>query len=505
MISAHAIVRHRTGAPDAKTACDALGAQTLFETGDIADDAHRRSVLVVDVAAEVEVRGSHARVTARSHQGRSVVAEMARSLGSFVVDFSAESLHLVFPRTSHETDDDRQKAPSPLDAIRALVTATVTGDVGPFAVLAPVLLAYDLVDAFEELPSARADAHGVPDAIALLAETCVVIDATARTTKVLATAFGSDESVLHDAVQRLSRVESILEGVGPTPAAPATPKTVASAVDLDDLAFASMVARLKEHVRDGDVFQVVPSRTFSAPCSDAASAYARLTLHNPSPYQFRFRHRGIEVFGSSPEAAVRVTSDRMVEIHPIAGTRGRGGCDDEDDRMEAELRLSDKELAEHMMLVDVARNDIARVSVSGSRRVARLLRTDRYQHVMHLVSVVVGQLRPELHALQAYASCANMGTLVGAPKLRAAQLLRRYEVDKRGFYGGAVGWVSHDGTLESAIVIRSALVKDGVAYVRAGAGVVADSDPASEALETRRKARAVLAALGVEKVETCVL
>ena len=202
---------------------------------------------------------------------------------------------------------------------------------------------------------------------------------------------------------------------------------------------------------------------------------------------------------------MRVT-DGIVEIRPIAGTalRGRnadGTIDlDLDGRREAALRLDEKELAEHMMLVDLARNDVARVALPGTRYVSRLLTVDRYVHVMHLVSYVQGALDRGLDALHAYVSAMNMGTLVGAPKIEAAGLIRRLEPTKRGPYGGAVGYLKVNGDMDTAIIIRSATVHDGIAHVRAGAGVVHDSVPESEALETRRKARAVLESLGCRRV-----
>jgi anthranilate synthase component 1 len=211
------------------------------------------------------------------------------------------------------------------------------------------------------------------------------------------------------------------------------------------------------------------------------------------------------LLGASPETAVRVEgTPRTVTLRPIAGTapRGRhpdGSLDpDLDARLQAALLTDAKELAEHMMLVDLARNDVARVSRPGTRRVRELLTVDRYQHVMHLVSEVEGVLADGHDALHAYAATLNMGTLVGAPKIRAAELLREREADKRGPYGGAVGYLTHDGEMDTAIVIRSALVQDGVAYVRAGAGVVLDSDPSAEARETTRKAAAVLGAIAPE-------
>jgi anthranilate synthase component 1 len=250
------------------------------------------------------------------------------------------------------------------------------------------------------------------------------------------------------------------------------------------------------------VFQIVPSRTFSLPCPDPLRAYAALRALNPSPYMFFVRGEQGTLFGASPETALAVRgTPRRVTISPIAGTRRRGidreGAidDDLDARIEAELRLDEKEVAEHMMLVDLARNDVARVSQPGSRRVDALLDVVRYSHVMHLVSLVSGELRPQLDALHAYVATMNMGTLVGAPKLEAAALLRRHEATRRGPYGGAVGYITAGGEMDTCIVIRSAVVKDGLGHVRAGAGVVYDSDPRLEADETRRKAEAVLVAL----------
>jgi anthranilate synthase component 1 len=190
-----------------------------------------------------------------------------------------------------------------------------------------------------------------------------------------------------------------------------------------------------------------------------------------------------------------------VEVRPIAGTRQRGRTEDEDDRLEAEMRLDTKEIAEHMMLVDLARNDVARISVPGTRRVERLLTVERYARVMHLVSSVTGKLASGFDALDALAACLNVGTLTGAPKIRATELLRQVERFKRGPYGGAIGWINAAGSMETSVVIRSALIRDGAAYVRAGAGVVHDSDPQSEADETRRKASALLSILAAVNAE----
>lgn len=498
MIRAHALTKHRALAVDPKALFRATGGAVLFETGDQANHGPRRSILVPHVAVRLEIRGPRVRLTAVSVQGRAVVAELARALAASVVEASPTTVELEFPRAEAEDDEARLRLPTPLDAVRALVSASVEGEPGPFAVFAAVLFTYDLVDVFEVLPPPDSDPHLQPDAVVLLAESVIVVDARTGTVRLFATAFGDDPTAIPDAARRLAALEASIDALPDAKAPPRVPEVRVSA-DLDDAAYAARVVRLKEHITAGDVFQIVLSRTFSAPCVDVPAAYARLAASNPSPYQFLWSDAGTFVFGASPEAAVRVTREEgslRLHLHPIAGTRPRGASPDEDDRIEAELRLSEKEVAEHMMLVDLARNDVARVSVPGTRRLTRLLTTERYSHVMHLVSEVTGTLRPGLDALHAYAACANMGTLVGAPKVRAAELLRAHELGKRGIYGGAIGWLSHDGTFDSAIVIRSAFVRDGVAYVRAGAGIVDGSDPAAETDETRKKAQAVLRALG---------
>jgi anthranilate synthase component 1 len=317
------------------------------------------------------------------------------------------------------------------------------------------------------------------------------------------------EASYHDAVRAIEMLAGAVQDgqaggrAGPPAGPPVHPSLHPPVqVDLDDAAYAGLVSDLQRHIVAGDVFQIVPSRTFTLACPDPFTAYRRLREANPSPYMFFVRGPESVLLGASPETAVKVTgAPRTVALRPIAGTaaRGRqadGAIDHElDARLQAALLTDAKELAEHMMLVDLARNDVARVSRPGTRRVRKLLTVDRYQHVMHLVSEVEGELAEGHDALHAYAATLNMGTLVGAPKIRAAELLREREADKRGPYGGAVGYLTHDGEMDTAIVIRSALVQGEVAYVRAGAGVVLDSDPASEAVETTRKAAAVLEAI----------
>ena len=273
-------------------------------------------------------------------------------------------------------------------------------------------------------------------------------------------------------------------------------------VDLPDEVFCDIVEQLKENIRKGDIFQVVPSRTFAVKCPSTMAAYRQLKKANPSPYMFVLNDEQFTIFGASPESSVKYTTEtNEVEMYPIAGTRKRGfkpnGAIDPDldGRIELFMRNDKKEVAEHLMLVDLARNDLARISQPGTRYVKDLLKVDRYSQVMHLVSHVVGQLRPDLDAIHAYQACMNMGTLTGAPKIRATELIRGVEKKRRGSYGGAIGWISGSGDMDTCIVIRSAFVKNSVAYVQAGAGIVYDSVPQSEADETFNKAKAVLSAI----------
>lgn len=237
-------------------------------------------------------------------------------------------------------------------------------------------------------------------------------------------------------------------------------------------------------------------------CPDPLRAYRQLRQLNPSPYMFYMQDPAFTLFGASPEMALRFQAgDRTVELCPIAGTRRRGkNADgtvnhDLDNRIELELRTDAKEMAEHLMLVDLARNDLARICEAGTRHVGQLLKVDRYSHVMHLVSRVTGRLREELDALHAWQACMNMGTLTGAPKVRAMQLIRELESVRRDSYGGAIGYLLGNGDMETCIAIRSALVVNGSAKVQAGAGVVFDSVPELEADETGSKAAAVIAAI----------
>ena len=260
-------------------------------------------------------------------------------------------------------------------------------------------------------------------------------------------------------------------------------------------AYESIVKKAKEYIAAGDIYQVVLSQRFEAEVGvDAFTVYRALRHVNPSPYMFFIRMGDRSIVGSSPEMLVRVEGRHAV-THPIAGTRPRGKTDEEDVRMAEELKRSEKEKAEHVMLVDLGRNDIGRVCDYGTVRVPTFMALERYSHVMHLVSVVEGQLAEGRDRLDALVSCFPAGTVSGAPKVRAMQIINELEPTRRGLYAGAVGYLDFAGNLDFCIAIRSILMEGGKAYIQAGAGIVADSNPTAEYEETKDKARAMLRAL----------
>ena len=460
------------------------------------------SLLMDQAAVRIECRGRCVTLLALSKNGDALLATVARRLPDRVETVGDRRLGLCFPAMVGDDAEERLMAPSPFDVLRLLTGLASGSKEEPFTLAALGVVAFDHVDLFEALPANAQDPLDFPDLLFWLAESLVVFEPGAPP-RLICTAFGSEDEAAGErsyfsAAERLAQLVERCARAKPLPA-PATPKPdyTAPEVDLDDAAYGKIVGRLRDRIAAGDIYQIVPSRTFRAPCPDPLRSYATQRALDPSPYHFFVSGPAHVLFGASPETSVRVfeAGGLTVEVKPIAGTRPRGATDDEDDRLEAEMRLDRKETAEHMMLVDLARNDVARVSVSGTRRVAKLMSVERYARVMHLVSSVTGTLRAGLDALHALQACLNVGTLTGAPKIRATELLRETEVTKRGPYGGAIGWLNGEGMMDTGVVIRSAIVKDGIAYVRAGAGVVYDSNPQREADETRRKASALLSVL----------
>jgi anthranilate synthase component I len=394
----------------------------------------------------------------------------------------------------------------PLGALRAegarrrLVTPPgVARALPPFVGGAVGFLGYEAAGSFEPVPRAPHDPHGLPLALFGVYDTIVAMDHAYGLMQVISLApLDDDPAAAYDAA--LERIEAVACRLsGPLPALPPAPATAPAAQPAPSNcapgAYEAMVARAKEHIVAGDIIQVVLSQRFTRPTVAAPFAvYRALRSLNPSPYMFYLQLGDFQLIGASPEMLAQARGGRLA-TRPIAGTRPRGASEAEDTALAEALLADPKERAEHLMLVDLGRNDIGRVAEIGSVRVPELFAIERYSHVMHLVSHVTGRLRPDLTAVDALRSCFPAGTLSGAPKVRAMQIIAELERDTRGPYGGAVGYLSAGGDLDMAITIRTILLRDGVATVQAGAGIVADSVPETERLESENKARALLVAL----------
>jgi anthranilate synthase component 1 len=361
-------------------------------------------------------------------------------------------------------------------------------------------LGYDLVRRLERLPDRAEDDLRLPELRLLLATDLAVLDHEDGSCLLVANAFpGADPDPAYD--DALARLEAMTADLGK--ASEPTVATTAAAVDpaytsrTEIGGYERAVRRAIEEIHAGECFQVVVSQRFEqATSADALDVYRMLRTSNPSPYMYLLRFADLDVVGSSPEALVSVTAGRA-RLHPIAGTRPRGLTPEQDAVLAAELLADPKERSEHVMLVDLGRNDLGRVCTPGSVKVVEFGAVERYSHVMHIVSTVVGDLAPGRTAVDALAAAFPAGTLSGAPKPRAMEIIEQLEPTRRGVYGGAVGYLDFGGDLDTAIAIRTAVLRDGVAHVQAGAGIVADSDPATEEAETRHKAAAVLRAVAL--------
>ena len=394
----------------------------------------------------------------------------------------------------------------PLQALRESVAHLKTPIIAGLPPLTGGLvgyMGYDAVRRLETLPTLSNDDLNLPEIAFMLTSDLAVMDHSDGTVTLIANAInwdGSDDRVdeaYAESVERLDRMYLDLQSALPGDVSE-IPEFKAPDFDRNISAdeFRAKVEIAKEEIRAGEAFQIVISQRFSTPVTaDALDVYRALRLSNPSPYMYIFRFEsGFDVVGSSPGALVKVTG-REVMVHPIAGTRKRSASLEEDVRLGEELLADPKERAEHLMLVDLGRNDVGRVCTPGSVEVIDFMHIERYSHVMHIVSTVVGELSESASPIDALFSVFPAGTLSGAPKPRAMEIIERLEPTRRGLYGGAIGYFDFTGNIDTCIAIRTALIKDGRAFVQAGAGVVADSDPESENQETINKAAAVLTAI----------
>ena len=362
-------------------------------------------------------------------------------------------------------------------------------------------LAYDVVRSFEPIPTYPKDEPKTPLFAFCITDTLLIFDNVAHTIKVVANAhlLSTKKTDLRRTYQTaIGKIESIITKLHTSRRKPSSPKRRVPLKFQSNMTapeFEKMVLRTKEYIQAGDIIQGVMSQRWQTTIrTNPLEIYRALRVINPSPYMFYLRIAGTELIGASPEILVRCEDGKIV-VRPIAGTRPRGQTPEEDEKMKAELLADQKEIAEHVMLVDLGRNDVGRVAKTGTVQVERFMNVERYSHVMHIVSQVTGDLNPAYSAYDVMKACFPAGTLSGAPKIRAMQIIEELEPTRRGPYGGAVGYFSFSGNMDTCINIRTVVAQGKKAFIQAGAGIVADSDPTREYEETQNKAGAMMRAL----------
>ena len=399
-------------------------------------------------------------------------------------------------------------AGNPLDHIRDLLKPyhpVLVPGLPRFVGGAVGYLGYDLVRYFEPIPHYPKEDARLPKIAFLITDTLLIFDNVSHTIKVVANAHIQNQKKSHlkeayaDAVSRIDRMIARLRKSPARPKVQPRRQPIRFTSNMNRADFEKMVMRTKEYIQAGDIVQgVVSQRWHTTIRTDPFEIYRALRVINPSPYMYYLRIAGVELVGSSPEILVRC-EERSIVVRPIAGTRRRGETEEADQALAEELLADEKERAEHVMLVDLGRNDVGRVAKAGTVVLNPFMTIERYSHVMHIVSQVTGELEQEFTAYDVMKACFPAGTVSGAPKIRAMQIIEELEPTRRGPYAGAVGYFSFSGNMDTCINIRTIVIKDRRAYIQAGAGIVADSDPAKEYEETCSKARAMMR--GIEMAE----
>src|SRR3989338_8546206 len=457
----------------------------LFESAELLPKYGEKTIGIFNPCLKIEGEGADFEIKALNKLGERFIKFLHGDF-SFcdMVHYKSSSIKgRLSPVRKAVDEDERLKLKSHMYIIRKIafrfkpVNDAAAPSCGLFG-----FISYDFIDQFEDLPKEQQDVLNEPDYELFFADNMFLMDHKAK--KLILTA---NALVMENRNREALYAEC--------------KKKIETDISKED--FIKNIYQLKKHILNGDVYQVVPSMTIITNYNaEPFDIYRQLRLLNPSPYMFYISSGNGILLGASPEMSLRVhgAEEKIVEIRPIAGTKPRGFIGgkidaDLDSRYETELKTDSKEISEHIMLVDLARNDIARISIPGTRHVSESMAVEKYSHVQHLVSNVKGILKPEFDALHAYSASMNMGTLTGAPKVEAMKLIRKFEKTKRGSYGGCVCYLTPNGNFDSAIIIRSMRIKGKDAYIRAGAGIVYDSIPENEFHETERKAQACLEAV----------
>ncbi|WP_187306097.1 anthranilate synthase component 1 [Buchnera aphidicola] len=471
----------------------------LLESAEINKRNQVKSMMIIDSAIRITSYKKTVIFESITQNGKNILDRIYMVIPKEIkIYYYKNKLKLIFPKYNFNLDEDiKLRSLSVLDCFRFIFKLLILDQNDLDSIFFGGMFSYDLVNTFEILPKTK-NFQQCPNFCFYLSEVLLTINHLNKTSIIQGSIFSKDISEKIRIQKRLFNIQKQLnKKLTNIPIKKIYGSNIT--VNFNDIQYQKIVKTMKEYIKKGEIFQVVPSRKFFLSCPYPLSAYDTLKLNNPSPYMFFMQDIKFTLFGASPESSLKYNpKNRKIEIYPIAGTRPRGFDNlgnlnlDFDSRIELEMRTNHKELSEHVMLVDLARNDLAKICIPGTRFVSQLTKVDKYSHVMHLVSKVIGTLKHDLDVLHAYLACMNMGTLTGAPKIRAMELISQIEKVTRGSYGGAIGYFTASGLLDTCIIIRSAYIENNIATVQAGAGIVLDSIPIEEANESRNKAQVVL-------------
>lgn len=483
----------------------------LLESADIVPKYGERSLGSANPCLKVTGKGEDFEITALNGLGIKFIKFLKNDFDFCDnVEYKKDKIiGKLKPKRNLVSEEERLKLTNHMDIIRK-IAFKFNPTTKPFVPYCGLFgsISYDFIDQFEDLPKNKKDITNDPDYILYFLDNLFLIDHKENKTYFVSNALITDsdkEKIYNECLSKIRYYKDAINKKISTKnkGNKKNNSIIKTESDTSREEFIDMVNKIKGHIKAGDVYQAVISRTIISNFNkEPLDIYKKLRKLNPSPYMFYINNSNGILLGASPEMSLRVEGDKekIAEIRPIAGTKPRGIIgnkidSDLDSRYETELKIDEKEVSEHTMLIDLARNDVAKISKAGTRYVDEPFIVEKYSHVQHLVSNVRGILKEGLDALHAYTATMNMGTLTGAPKVEAMKLIRLYEKTKRGFYGGAVGYITPNKDLDSTIVIRSLQIKNNKAYIRAGAGIVYDSNPESEFLETEKKAAACLKAI----------
>ncbi|AZP36411.1 Anthranilate synthase component 1 [Candidatus Annandia adelgestsuga] len=479
--------------------CNIKSSTLLLESSDINNKCNLKSLIIIDSAIRIISNNNYVLLISLSKNGNNLLSLLDKKIPYNIFNKKIKNgRKLFFPKLKNINDEDsRLKTTSVFDSLRILTKLIHTPKEERESMLFGGLFSYDLINCSEKLPIVK-NINKCPNFCFYLSEILLILNHQKKKSRLQASIFVPCKTESIRIKKRINILNNILSKKNYKLKNFFINKKKIKC-NIKDSKYCKMIIKMKKSIYEGDIFQVVISRKFFLPCILPLNSYDNLKKNNPSPYMFFMKDQDFILFGTSPESSLKYNSkNRKIEIYPIAGSRPRGykkngNIDyDFDSKIELEMRMDKKEIAEHLMLVDLARNDLAKICNPGSRYVSDLMKVDKYSCIMHLVSRVVGTLKKDLDIFNAYRACMNMGTLSGAPKVKAMQFINLIEKYNRGSYGGSIGYFTSNGDLDTCIIIRSAYIENNIAIIQAGAGIVIDSNPKLESEESRNKAKAVL-------------